>query len=52
MIVKVMGNELLSIDYILDYIFFMVDDFNKIVFFGYLGLDNIEFVFGNGIYIF
>ncbi|WP_336927817.1 serine protease [Vibrio cholerae] len=49
--VKVMGNELLSTDYTLDYTLFTVDDFNKIASFGYLGLDNTEPVFGNGIYI-
>lgn len=46
-----MGNELLSTDYTLDYTLFTVDDFNKIASFGYLGLDNTEPVFGNGIYI-
>ncbi|GLT19726.1 peptidase [Vibrio zhanjiangensis] len=49
--VKVMGNELLSTDYTLDYTLFTVDDFSKISSFGYLGLDASEPVFGNGIYI-
>ncbi len=49
--VKVMGNELLSTDYTLDYTLFTVHDFEKIASFGYLGLDASEPVFGNGIYI-
>lgn len=46
--VKVMGNELLSTDYTLDYTLFTVDDFNKIASFGYLGLDNTEPVLAMG----
>ncbi|NOH72288.1 peptidase [Vibrio pectenicida] len=49
--VKVMGNEILSTDYTLDYTLFTVDDFSKISSFGYLGLDASEPVFGDGIYI-
>ncbi|WP_100752000.1 serine protease [Vibrio salilacus] len=49
--VKVMGNELFSTDYTLDYTLFSVDDFSKIESFGYLGLDASEPVYGNGIYI-
>jgi len=49
--VKVMGNELFSTDYQLDYTLFSVDDFAKIESFGYLGLDASEPVYGNGIYI-
>lgn len=49
--VKVMGDQLFSTDYTLDYTLFSVDDFSKIESFGYLGLDNSEPVYGNGIYI-
>lgn len=49
--VKVMGNELFSTDYTLDYTLFSVDDFGKIESFGYLGLDASEPVYGQGIYI-
>ncbi|WP_114784402.1 serine protease [Vibrio tetraodonis] len=49
--VKVMGNEILSTDYTLDYTLFTVDDFAKISSFGYLGLDASEPVYGDGIYI-
>lgn len=49
--VKVMGDQLFSADYTLDYTLFSVDDFSKIEPFGYLGLDNSESIYGNGIYI-
>ncbi|MFW7523335.1 trypsin-like peptidase domain-containing protein [Vibrio ostreicida] len=49
--VKVMGDQVLSTDYELDYTLFTVDDFSKISSFGYLGLDDSEPTFGEGIYI-
>lgn len=49
--VKVMGDQLFSTDYTLDYTLFSVDDFSKIESFGYLGLDAAEPLYGNGIYI-
>lgn len=49
--VKVMGDQIFSTDYTLDYTLFSVDDFSKIESFGYLGLDNSEPIYGNGIYI-
>ncbi|CAH6995168.1 Peptidase [Vibrio chagasii] len=49
--VKVMGSKILSTDYDLDYTLFTVDDFSKIESFGYLGLDDQEPIFGDGIYI-
>lgn len=49
--VKVMGDQMLSTDYELDYTLFTVDDFAKIASFGYLGLDASEPTYGDGIYI-
>ena len=49
--VKVMGDQILSTDYELDYTLFTVADFTKIASFGYLGLDASEPTYGDGIYI-
>ncbi|MDQ2165988.1 MULTISPECIES: serine protease [Vibrio] len=49
--VKVMGDQLLSTDYTLDYTLFTVANFEQLGQFSYLGLDNSEPSYGTGIYI-
>ncbi|MBF4218422.1 trypsin-like serine peptidase, partial [Vibrio anguillarum] len=49
--VKVMGDQLLSTDYTLDYTLFTVANFEQLGQFSYLGLDNSEPSYGTSIYI-